>query len=146
MQAMRCKKIQETLSFIVMASTWPQKDHSINETIRPLDEYSIKTKLVPKEGTKLFIEGINQKTLNTPRLGNGCIAFTPTSQTSPIPFAVKPRAIRKAEHHGNDRRLMHQALKTAGPEASMIKHDLVKGLQDAPSKKWDCGLTVESTF
>lgn len=138
---MKCRKIQEPLSFTLMASTWSQKDHSISETIRTFDEYLIKSKLVPEEGTKLLIEGFNQKALNTPRLGNGRIAFTPTSQ--PIPFPVKPRAIRKAENHGNDRHLMHQALKTAGPEASMIKHDLVKGVQDAPSKKRDCRLTFD---
>ena len=132
---MRCRKIQENLSFVVIVSTWPQKDHSVHETIRPLDEYLIKTKLVPVEGTKLFIECISQKTLNTLRLGNGRIAFTPQSQPSPIPFPVKPKAIQKAENHGNARRLMHQALKTAGPEAGKIKHDLVKRLQDAPFRE-----------
>ncbi len=96
MQAMRCRKIQETLSFAVIVSTWPQKDHSINETIRPFDEYLIKIKLVPGEETKLFIESISQKTLKTLRLGNGRIAFTPQSQLSPIPLPVKPRVIRKA--------------------------------------------------
>ena len=132
---MRCRKIQKTLSFVVIVSTWPPKDHSVHETIRPLDEYLIKTKLVPVEGTKLFIECISQKTLNTLRLGNGRIAFTPQSQPSPIPFPVKPKAIQKAENHGNARRLMHQALKTAGPEAGKIKHDLVKRLQDARFKE-----------
>ena len=132
---MRCRKIQENLSFVVIVSTWPQKDHSVHETIHPLDEYFIKTKLVPVEGTKLFIECISQKTLNTLRLGNGRIAFTPQSQPSPIPFPVKPKAIQKAENHGNARRLMHQALKTAGPEAGKIKHDLVKRLQDARFKE-----------
>lgn len=132
---MRCRKIQENLSFVVIVSTWPQKDHSVHETIHPLDEYFIKTKLVPVEGTKLFIECISQKTLNTLRLGNGRIAFTPQSQPSPIPFPVKPKAIQKAENHGNARRLMYQALKTAGPEAGKIKHDLVKRLQDARFKE-----------
>ncbi|MDB4718255.1 hypothetical protein OAG11_05240 [Verrucomicrobia bacterium] len=132
---MRCRKIQETLSFVVIVSTWPQKGHSVNETIRPFDEYFIKTKLVPVEGTKLFIESISQKTLNTLRLGNGRIAFTPQSQLSPIPFPVKPKAIQKAENHGNTRRLKYQALKTAGPEAGKIKHDLVKRLQDARFKE-----------
>ena len=141
---MKCRKTQEPLSFALMASTWSQKDHFISETIRTLDEYLINSKLVPVEGTKLLIEGFNQKALNTPRLGNGRIAFSPTSQ--PISFPVKPRAIRKAENHGNHRYLMQQARKTAGPEASMIKHDLVKGIQDAPSKKGDCRLTLESTF
>jgi hypothetical protein len=135
MQAMRCRKIQETLSFVVIVSTWPQKGHFVNETIRPFDEYFIKTKLVPVEGTKLFIESISQKTLNTLRLGNGRIAFTPQSQLSPIPFPVKPKAIQKAENHGNTRRLKYQALKTAGPEAGKIKHDLVKRLQDARFKE-----------
>ncbi len=135
MQAMRCRKIQENLSFVVIVSTWPPKDHSVHETIHPLDEYFIKTKLVPVEGTKLFIECISQKTLNTLRLGNGRIAFTPQSQPSPIPFPVKPKAIQKAENHGNARRLMYQALKTAGPEAGKIKHDLVKRLQDARFKE-----------
>ncbi len=132
---MRCRKIQENLSFVVIVSTWPPKDHSVHETIHPLDEYFIKTKLVPVEGTKLFIECISQKTLNTLRLGNGRIAFTPQSQPSPIPFPVKPKAIQKAENHGNARRLMYQALKTAGPEAGKIKHDLVKRLQDARFKE-----------
>ena len=146
MQAMKCSEIQEPLSFTLMASAWSQKDHSIPETIRTFDEYLIKPKLVSEEGTKLLIEGINQKALNTPRLGNGRIAFTPTSQPSPIPFPVIPRAIRKAENHGDDRHLMHQALETTGPEASMIKHDLVKGVQDAPSRKLDYRLTFESIF
>ena len=135
MQAMRCRKIQKTLSFVVIVSTRPQKEHSINETIGPFDEYLIKTKLVPVEGTKLFIECISQKTLNTLRLGNGRIAFTPQSQPSPIPFPVKPKAIQKAENHGNARRLKYQALKTAGPEAGKMKHDLVKRLQDARFKE-----------
>jgi SET domain-containing protein len=98
-----------------MVLAWSQKDHSIKSTIRPFDEYLIKTKLGPEEETKLLIESISQKTVKTPRLGNGRIAFTPQSRLSPIPFPVKPRAIRKAENHGNARRLMHQALKTAGP-------------------------------
>ena len=135
MQAMRCRKIQENLSFVVIVSTWPQKDHSVQETIRPFDESLIKAKFVPVEGTKLFMESISQKTLNTLRPGNGHIAFTPQSQPSPIPFPIKPKAIQKAENHGNARRLKYQALKTAGPEASKIKHDLVKRLQDARFKE-----------
>ena len=142
MQAMRCRKIQKTLSFVVIVSTRPQKEHSINETIGPFDEYLIKTKLVPEEGTKLFIESIGQKTLKTLRLGNGSISFTPQTQPNPTLFPVKPRAIRKAENHGNARRLMHQALKTAGPEASKIKHDLVKRLQDAPFREMGLSFDV----